>query len=458
MLREKIKNFHFVGIGGIGMSGIAQVLLQMGYRVSGSDLRENKNTELLKSMGARVFLGHREENLGDAQVVVYSSAVSMDNPEVRGAKERGIPVIPRGEMLAELFRLREGVAVCGSHGKTTTTSMIAHVMHEGGYDPTVIVGGILKKFGSNAKLGKDNIIVSEADESDGSFLKLHPTVAVITNIDKEHLGFYKDLEEIKSAFLEFANSVPFYGFCVINLDDPNSRELLPKVSRRVITYRVEGPAQLRAVELTLEKGYYAFEVLHKDKSLGRVTLGVPGKHNVYNALACISVCLEMDLSPKVIFDALGSFKNAERRLEFKGELRGCPVYDDYGHHPTEVRAVLNSLRELYPDKKVVLIFQPHRYSRTYYLFEEFAEVLKSADLCILTDIYSAGEENHWGVRAEDLAKKGGCLYLRTKEEVFSYLERNLDDWVLIFMGAGSIGKWTEEFLNERVVGQEVGYS
>jgi UDP-N-acetylmuramate--alanine ligase len=249
MFREKIKNFHFVGIGGIGMSGIAQVLLQMGYRVSGSDLRENKNTELLRSMGAKVFIGHREENLGDAQVVVYSSAVSMDNPEVKGAKERGIPVIPRGEMLAELFRLREGIAVCGSHGKTTTTSMIAHVMHEAGYDPTVIVGGILKRFGSNAKLGKDNLIVSEADESDGSFLKLHPTVAVITNIDREHLGFYKDLEDIKDAFLEFANSVPFYGFSVINLDDQNSRELLPKISRRVITYGVEEHAQVKAVGL-----------------------------------------------------------------------------------------------------------------------------------------------------------------------------------------------------------------
>jgi UDP-N-acetylmuramate--alanine ligase len=452
MFREKIKNFHFVGIGGIGMSGIAQVLLQMGYRVSGSDLKENKNTELLRSMGAKVFIGHREENLGDAQVVVYSSAVSMDNPEVKGAKERGIPVIPRGEMLAELFRLREGIAVCGSHGKTTTTSMIAHVMHEAGYDPTVIVGGILKRFGSNAKLGKDNLIVSEADESDGSFLKLHPTVAVITNIDKEHLGFYKDLEDIKNAFLEFANSVPFYGFSVINLDDQNSREILPKISRRVITYGVEGPAQVKAVGLSLKNGHYTFEVLHKDKPLGRVMLGVPGKHNVYNALACISVCLEMDIPPKVIFEALEGFKNAERRLELKGELKGCLVYDDYGHHPTEIRAVLNSLRELYPQKEIVLVFQPHRYSRTYYLFDEFAEVLKSADLCILTDIYSAGEENLWGVRAEDLAQKSGAIYLPTKEEVFSYLEENLRDCVLVFMGAGSIGKWAEEFLNERVVG------
>jgi UDP-N-acetylmuramate--alanine ligase len=246
--------------------------------------------------------------------------------------------------------------------------------------------------------------------------------------------------------------VPFYGFCVINLDDQNSREILPKISRRVITYGVEEPAQVRAVGLSLKNGHYTFEVLHKDKPLGRVMLGVPGRHNVYNALACVSVCLEMDIPPKVIFEALESFKNAERRLELKGELKGCLVYDDYGHHPTEIRAVLNSLRELYPQKEIVLVFQPHRYSRTYYLFDEFAKVLKSADLCILTDIYSAGEENLWGVRAEDLAQKSGAVYLPTKEEVFSYLEENLRDCVLVFMGAGSIGRWAEEFLNERVVG------
>jgi len=452
MFREKIKNLHFVGIGGIGMSGIAQVLLQMGYKVSGSDLRENKNTQLLRSMGAKIFIGHREENVGDGQVVVYSSAVPEDNPEIQEAKRRGIPVISRGEMLAELFRLKEGIAVCGSHGKTTTTSMVAHVMYEGGLDPTVVVGGILKSLGSNAKLGKDNLIVSEADESDGSFLKLRPTVSVITNIDKEHLGFYKDIEEIKQAFLEFANSVPFYGFCAMNVDDSNSMELIPKVSKKVITYGIHQPAQVRAKNLSQEWGHYTFEVLWKDKPIGKVKLGVPGKHNVYNALACISVCLEMDIKPRIIFDTLAHFKNAERRLEFKGEFNGCIVYDDYGHHPTEIRVVLDSLRELYPGKKTFLVFQPHRYSRTYHLFDEFVKVLKLADVCIVTDIYPAGEENVFGVSSKTLAEKAQCKYISEKEEVFSWLEEHAKDCVLLFMGAGSIGKWSEEFLNERTFG------
>ncbi|WP_448583621.1 UDP-N-acetylmuramate--L-alanine ligase [Thermocrinis sp.] len=451
MFREKIKNLHFVGIGGIGMSGIAQVLLQMGYKVSGSDLKDNKNTQLLRSMGAKIFIGHRRENVGDGQVVVYSSAVSENNPEIQEAKRRGIPVISRGEMLAELFRLKEGIAVCGSHGKTTTTSMIAYVIHEGGYDPTVIVGGILKSFGSNAKLGRDNLIVSEADESDGSFLKLRPTVSVITNIDKEHLGFYKDIEQIKQAFLEFANSVPFYGFCVMNADDPNSMELIPRVSKKVITYGIQKPAQIKAESLSQESGYYTFEVLWKDKPIGKVKLGVPGKHNVYNALACISVCLEMDIPPKVMFDALASFKNAERRLEFKGEFNGCPIYDDYGHHPTEIKVVLDSLREMYPEKKILIVFQPHRYSRTYYLFDEFAQVLKQADLCIITDIYPAGEENTYNVSSKMLAERVQCPYFPNKEDVFSWLEDNAKDCVILFMGAGSIGKWSEELLNERTL-------
>jgi len=451
MFREKIRNFHFVGIGGIGMSGIAQVLLQMGYKVSGSDLKENKNTQLLKSMGAKIYIGHREENVGDGQVVVYSSAIPEDNPEIQEAKRRGIPVISRGEMLAELFRLKEGIAVCGSHGKTTTTSMIAYVIHEGGYDPTVIVGGILRSLGSNAKLGKDNLIVSEADESDGSFLKLRPTVSVITNIDKEHLGYYKDVEEIKQAFLEFANSVPFYGFCVMNADDPNSMELIPKVSKRIITYSIHQQSQVRAKNLSQKFGYYTFDIFWKDKPLGKVSLGVPGKHNVYNALACISVCLEMDIPLKVMFDALANFKNAERRLEFKGEFNGCPIYDDYGHHPTEIRVVLDSIRELYPEKKTLLIFQPHRYSRTYYLFEEFVEVLKLADLCIITDIYPAGEENIYNVSSKMLAERAKCLYFPNKEDIFSWLENHAKDCVILFMGAGSIGKWSEEFLNERAI-------
>ena len=360
MFRERVRSFHFVGIGGIGMSGIAQILLDMGYEVSGSDIKENKNIELLRKKGAKVFIGHKEENVMCAQVLVYSSAVSEDNPEVRKAKELGIPVIPRGEMLAELFRLGEGIAVCGSHGKTTTTSMIAHTFHWAGYDPTVLIGGVLQSLGSNAKLGKDKLIISEADESDGSFLKLLPTVAVITNIDKEHIGFYRDLEDIKEAFLKFANAVPFYGFVVLNMDDSSCREIAQRTHRRVIGYGIERGTNVVAKNLRLLEGRYIFEVWHEGKALGEVHLGVPGRHNVYNALACIGVCLEANIDFKSIKEALESFKNAERRLELKGYFKSIPVYDDYGHHPTEIRAVLKAIKEMYPDKKILLVFQPQR--------------------------------------------------------------------------------------------------
>ncbi|RMH02750.1 MAG: UDP-N-acetylmuramate--L-alanine ligase [Aquificota bacterium] len=449
MFREKIKKFHFVGIGGVGMSGIAQLLLEMGYEVSGSDLREDKRLQRLRQMGAKVFVGHCEENLAeDVQVVVYSSAVPQDNPELLKAKRLGIPVIPRGEMLAELFRMGEGIAVCGSHGKTTTTSMIAHAFHGAGFDPTVLIGGVLQSIGSNAKLGKDRLLISEADESDGSFLRLFPTVAVITNIDKEHLGFYKDLEEIRSAFLEFANLVPFYGFVVINHDDPNCRWVAEKTHKKVVRFGLEEGADIRAKNLSLEEGRYAFDVYMKERKLGRVHLGVPGKHNVYNALACISVCLYSGIDFEKVALSLSTFKNAERRLELKGYLGSVPVYDDYGHHPTEIKAVLDTLREVYPNRRLVLAFQPHRYSRTYYLFEEFAQVLKHSDLCLLTDIYPASEENIYGVSSQELAQRAGCLFCPTKEELFSALEENLSEGdVLLFMGAGSISKWCEEFMS-----------
>ncbi len=446
MFRERVKSFHFVGIGGIGMSGIAQILLELGYKVSGSDLRENKNTELLRRKGAEVYIGHSEENLGKAQVVVYSSAVSEDNPEIKKAKELGIPVIPRGEMLAELFRLGEGIAVCGSHGKTTTTSMIAHAFHEAGYDPTVLIGGVLQRFGSNAKLGKDKLIISEADESDGSFLKLLPTVAVITNIDKEHIGFYRDLEDIKQAFLRFADAVPFYGFVVLNAEDENCRWVAERTHRRVVSFGLEG-ANYSAKKLRIIEGRYAFEVWRLGERVGEVHLGVPGKHNVYNALACIAVCNEAGLSFEHVAKALEGFKNAERRLELKGYFNGAPVYDDYGHHPTEIRAVLSAIRDMHPDKQTLLVFQPHRYSRTHYLFEDFVRVLKDVDTCLLTDIYPAGEENIHGVKAEDLALKAGCVYCPTKEDLFEMLEGKVSDsHVILFMGAGSISRWCEEFL------------
>ncbi len=429
------------------MSGIAQILLELGYEVSGSDLRENKNIDLLKKKGARVYIGHSEENLKGAQVVVYSSAVSEDNPEIKKAKELGIPVIPRGEMLAELFRIGEGIAVCGSHGKTTTTSMIAHAFHEAGYDPTVLIGGVLQRFGSNAKLGKDKLIISEADESDGSFLKLLPTVAVITNIDREHIGFYKDIEDIKHAFLRFADAVPFYGFVVLNLDDENCRWVLEKTHRKVITFGVEQASSYTAKGLRLVDGKYAFEVWHEGKRLGEVYLGVPGRHNVYNALACMAVCIEAGLSFEDVKRALESFKNAERRLELKGYYREAPVYDDYGHHPTEIRAVINAVRDMHPERKILLAFQPHRYSRTYHLLEEFVNVLSEVEECLLTDIYPAGEQNLYGVSSKELAIRSGCVYCPTKDELFEALEERVsEDHVVLFMGAGSISRWCEEFL------------
>ncbi|MEZ0361958.1 MAG: UDP-N-acetylmuramate--L-alanine ligase [Hydrogenobacter sp.] len=447
MFRERIRRFHFVGIGGIGMSGIAQVLLEMGYKVSGSDLRESKNVELLRKKGAKISIGHKPENVENVDVVVYSSAVSEDNPEIIQAKRMGIPTISRGEMLAELFRIREGIAVCGSHGKTTTTSMIAHIVHDAGYDPTVIIGGVLQKFGGNARFGKDDLIISEADESDGSFLKLMPTVAVITNIDREHLGYYKDLEEIKSAFLRFANSVPFYGFCVMNADDENSKDVMKKVKRRLITFGIKESSDVMARSINIERGCYQFDLYFYEKPLERIKLSVAGRHNVYNALASVAVSLQMGISVDTIKKALETFKNAERRLEFKGYFNGALVYDDYGHHPTEIKAVISALREMYPKKRLLLVFQPHRYSRTYYLLEEFAQVLKESDVCFLTDIYSAGEENLYGVSAEVLAKLAGCNFFEDRAELFNAIRREARDTdVILFMGAGSISKWCEEFL------------
>ncbi|MFN3814025.1 MAG: UDP-N-acetylmuramate--L-alanine ligase [Aquificaceae bacterium] len=448
MFREKIRKFHFVGIGGMGMSGIAQVLIDMGYHVSGSDIKEDKNTELLRRRGARISIGHKAENVGDVHVVVYSSAVTENNPELLQAKNMGIPIISRGEMLAELFRLKEGIAVCGSHGKTTTTSMIAHIVHDAGYDPTVLIGGVLHKFGSNARLGSSELIVSEADESDGSFLRLFPTVAVVTNIDAEHMDYYKDIEDIKEAFLKFANSIPFYGFCVMNLDDKNSKEVMEKVRRKVITFGIEEYADIIAHNLQVVGGTYRFDLSYHKQRLGYIHLSISGKHNVYNALASIGVALNMDISFDIIKHSLENFKNAERRLELKGYFRGCPVYDDYGHHPTEMLAVMNTIKELHPDRRILLVFQPHRYSRIFYLFDKFCEVLRQANPCFLTDIYSAGEQNVYGVSSQYLAEASECIYARDKERLFEFLEDTIgENDVILFMGAGNISKWCEEFLH-----------
>lgn len=447
MLRERIKRFHFVGIGGIGMSGIAQILLEMGYSVSGSDLKENKNTKLLRDKGAVVYIGHSPENVApDVQVVVYSSAVSRENPELLRAKEMGIPVIPRGEMLAELFKLKEGIAVSGSHGKTTTTSMIAHILEEAGFDPTVVIGGILQRLGSNAKLGMGELLVSEADESDGSFLKLSPVIAVITNIDREHMDFYGDLEKVVEAFSRFASSVPFYGFCVANSDDRNVLRAVGNTGKKVITFGMLEEAQVRASNLQMKEGRYSFDVLWKGRRLGRISLGICGRHNVYNALASLAVSLELGVSFETVKSSLESFRNAERRMELKGFYGNVPIYDDYGHHPTEIKAVLDTIREMYPSRRLLMVFQPHRYSRTYHLFGEFVRVLREPDRLFLLDIYPAGEKNLYGVSSSQLAKETGALYVEDKGKLFETLLKELrEDDVLLFMGAGDITRLCEEF-------------
>ncbi len=446
MFREKIKRFHFVGIGGIGMSGIAQILIEMGYEVSGSDVKENRNVKALREKGARIHIGHRARNVDGAQVVVYSSAVSQDNPELQRAKELGIPTISRGDMLAELFRVKEGIAVSGSHGKTTTTSMLAHILHDLGHDPTVIIGGILRKFGSNARLGESELILSEADESDGSFLKLSPVVAVATNVDREHLDYYRSFDKVKEAFREFLSKVPFYGFAVVNADDTHLRQLAQGIDKKVITYGITGQAHLSAKDLKIEDGTYSYRLIYEGKDLGRIHLGIAGRHNVYNSLAAVAVALQISDDINRIADSLREFRNAERRLDFRGSVGGVPVYDDYGHHPTEIRAVIEAVKELHPDREVFLVFQPHRFSRTHLLFEDFVEVLGSVKKKIVTDIYPASEENIYGVSAEELARRCGAMFARTKEETFELISRYLGRDVLLFMGAGSISGWCSEFI------------
>ncbi|MEN3033897.1 MAG: UDP-N-acetylmuramate--L-alanine ligase [Aquificaceae bacterium] len=449
MFRQKIQSFHLIGIGGIGMSAIARVLLQMGYRVSGSDLRFSKITQELESLGAKIYEGHSPENIDGAQVVVYSSAISDKNPELIRAKELGLSVIGRGEMLAELFRIGESIAVSGSHGKTTTTSMIAHVFQTAGFDPTVIVGGVLKSLGSNAKLGKDKLIIGEADESDGSFLKLLPTVSVITNIDSEHIEFYGSFNALKEAFFNFASQVPFYGFCVLNLDDEHCKDIARRISRKVITYGFGKDCEYRAEIRGSKEGRFFFEVFKSGEGLGVFELPVAGIHNVYNALACIGVCMEANIKPEMISRALKTFPSVKRRMEMKARLSDCVIFDDYAHHPTEINAVLEALKSMYPDRKIIPVIQPHRYSRTYALFDKFVEVLKGFD-CIITEIYPAGEENKYNISSLELAKRANCKYVPSKEELFEVLDKNLDaNKVIVFMGAGSISRWCEEFISGR---------
>jgi UDP-N-acetylmuramate--alanine ligase len=400
---KRYQQIHFVGIGGVGMSGIAEILLNLGYRVTGSDQRRNETVERLEQLGAKVYVGHDASHLEGAHVVVYSSAVARENVEVQVARQRAIPTIPRAEMLAELMRLKYGIAVAGTHGKTTTTSLVGVVLAEGRYDPTIVVGGRVTNLGSNARLGQGEYLVAEADESDGSFLKLAPTIAVVTTIDAEHLDYYGSLEAIREAFVAFVNKVPFYGSAVLCLDQPNIQMLMPRLEKRIITYGLESGADLVARRLHLSGMTSRFEVFQRGSLLGECTLQIPGRHNVLNALAALGVGLDLEIPFVTIQKALAGFTGVQRRFQIRGSARGVTVVDDYGHHPAEIRATLAAAKAGF-ECRVVTVFQPHRYTRTQHLRQEFLTAFNQTDVLIVMDVYPAGEAPIPGVTGEDLAE------------------------------------------------------
>jgi UDP-N-acetylmuramate--alanine ligase len=461
----RTRRVHFVGIGGIGMSGIAELVANLGYAVSGSDLKRSEVTDRLERIGVRVSEGHSADHVGDADVVVYSSAVRSENSEILEAHRRRIPVIPRAEMLAELMRLRSGIAIGGAHGKTTTTSMIALVLERAGLDPTAVIGGRLSAFGSNARLGRGQYMVAEADESDRSFLRLTPTIAVITNIDYEHLEAYRDFDDLCQAFVDFANKVPFYGAVVACADDAHLRRLLPRLTRRVITYGIDSDdAHLRGGSPSRDGDVWVCRVEPgpglKDAAgltatprspLLELRLRIPGRHNMLNALAAVAVGLELGIDVSLIAEALAEFRGADRRFQTRGEARGVLVIDDYGHHPTEIAAVLDAARSL--GRRVLVAFQPHRYTRTARLMADFGPALARADAVVLTDIYAASEVPIPGVTAEALfesvraAMPGRVQLVKRLDEVavaIAGLARPGD--LVITLGAGSISAVADQIL------------
>ena len=451
---NKTKQIHFVGVGGIGMSGIAELLLNLGYQVSGSDLQDSEITRKLTALGGSIHASHAAQWVDGADVVVTSSAISPDNPEVLAAREAHIPVIQRAEMLAELMRLAKyGIAVAGSHGKTSTTSLVATILAEARLDPTIVVGGKVDSLGGNAKLGCGDFLVAEADESDGSFLKLSPVIEVVTNIDLEHLDYYRDLEHIKDVFLQFIEILPFYGVAILCFDDENIARLLPKIQRRIITYGLSEQADLYATRIESRGMETSFDVRFRDRDLGRIKLNRPGRHTVYNSLAAIGVALELDIEFPVIARALATFDGVQRRLQIKGERDGVLVVDDYGHHPTEIRATLDAVREGWPDRRLVVAFQPHRYTRTQALFDEFQTAFHRADVLILTDIYAASEQPIEGITSEHLLEaikshgQRNVYYVPTVDELPAALSPMLREGdLLLTLGAGNIVRAGEQLL------------
>ena len=449
----KIEKIHFVGIGGIGMSGIAEVLLNLGYKVSGSDLRQSETTERLAALGGEIHIGHASENLVDVDVVVTSTAVRADNPEVVEALARMIPVIPRAEMLAELMRMKYGIAIAGTHGKTTTTSMVATVLAHGGIDPTIVIGGKLNTLGTNAKLGQGQFLVAEAAESDGSFLRLSPTIAVVTNIDADHLDYYSGIVEIKDTFVDFINKVPFYGLAVLCLDDRNVAEVIPLVKKRFITYGLSSQADIRATNIKLAGNSTSFVAHYKGYRMGEIAFGMPGGHNVLNALACIAVAMELDVPFARIQEGFSQFGGVGRRFQIKGEVRGIMVVDDYGHHPAEIRATLAAGKNGWPERRLVVAFQPHRYSRTKELFDEFVTAFYFADILVVTDIYAASEKPIEGVTAEALANairrhgQKDVTFIADRELIPDHLAGIVQAGdIILTLGAGNIWQAGEALL------------
>jgi UDP-N-acetylmuramate--alanine ligase len=442
-----IRQIHFVGIGGIGMCGLAELLHNQGYAVSGSDLREGPTVERLRSLGLAIAIGHDASHVGDADVVVYSSAVRAGNPELVEAEQRKIPVIPRAEMLAEVMRLKHGIAVGGSHGKTTTTSLIAHVLDAAGLDPTAVIGGRVlagESAPTGARLGAGELLVAEADESDGSFLRLAPVIAVVTNVDPEHLDHYGSYEAVQDAFAAFANRVPFWGLAVLCLDHPGVQAIVPRMTRRFTTYGFTSQADLRATEVEVDGTEMRFRVRRRGETLGPVRLRLPGRHNVLNALAALAVALELDVAFATAARALEGFLGIERRFEAKGEVGGVRVVDDYGHHPAEIRATLGAARELHPGR-VVVAFQPHRFTRTRDLWDDFVTAFNHADVLLLTEIYAAGEDKIPGCEASELAERiraHGHRDVRFVSDLEAVLDHLVDEAragdLVITLGAGSI--------------------
>lgn len=435
------------------MCGIAEILWNLGYKVTGSDIKASDSTERLEKLGIKIFQGHKKENVAEADVLVISSAVKDPNPEVAFARENKIPVIRRAEMLGELMRMKYGIGVAGTHGKTTTTSMIGQILTEAGLDPTIIVGGRVKNLGSNAKLGQGEYLVAEADEFDRSFLRLSPTIAVVTTLEAEHLDYYKDLEEIKSVFIEFINKVPFYGSVVLCLDEPSIQEIMPKIEKPLTTYGLVPQADLVADSISFVENESFFKVRYKEKDLGEIKLFVPGVHNVKNSLAALCVGLELEIPLEKIKKALAEFRGVHRRFEIKGEINGVMIVDDYAHHPTEIKATLKAAREGWK-KRIIAVFQPHLYSRTKDFHKEFGRSFFDSDILIVTDIYPAREEPLPGITGELIASSARefghkeVFYIPKKEQVVPFLMESLKESDLVItIGAGDIYKIGEDIIS-----------